>query len=372
MGSTSTDEQRRSDGWAGIRRRRLRVVLAATAVCALPFAGAPAGAQTTYTVTARVDVVHSLGPVYEAVVSPPLPAGGYVDGRLTCTSVVVGPTVRPMPPDPASPWYDLPAGSYQLLGCRPRQGEQLQLIDATGNVITGNVVVASPGTATIRQANSALQAAVAVNPSTPAVAFSVQVVNAVSDSLPIPGLPLIVEFEDANGLWPLAACRPTTPPRDGNGESIATCVLTGQEAAAFFGGTGVWTATFRGDGRFRGSSAGGRVAGTATTTEQAAINREIFFANPVTIIAEQVPANCHTAPSETTTSLIAISVDQLDCTQLKVLKILSGVAVGIALGPGQAAASGVALVGEGILLTQSLAAAAPNLIRAAATSVLAV
>ncbi|MDQ8044718.1 MAG: hypothetical protein REI11_08935, partial [Patulibacter sp.] len=146
----------------------------------------------------------------------------------------------------------------------------------------------------------------------------------------VAGLPIQFAFMTQFGLQ-FRGCTATTTD-DGNGQSYATCTITGAVVQEFWKGTGVYTATFAGSAAYVGASVTTTIPGGHTTIEAASAARIKATSHQVTIEPHYIPPGCVNPLANTgdNGSLLAISIGMLSCKQLSVLQALTGVSIGVA------------------------------------------
>lgn len=258
-------------------------------------------------------------------VSPPLPAGASLQGTARCRRV----HTPGAPNETVSVDSGLDAGVYQYAtsSCTGN----VQLVGTTGELklYGGQLqVIKSP---TYVRASAAMD----TDPGNPLVVFAAEVVDAVSDGFQIPGAQVVFRYQRGDGFWELTACTAVTT---NTFDASAECTLTGNAAQRFITGTGEWEAHFAGNRNYHGSGAGGHIEGTGTDRAAAERHLQNLVNDPatsVTIVPNYLPPRCHNYHDDTSVSLIGVSIGQLDCKQMQVLQILSGVSLAIATGAGQ-------------------------------------
>lgn len=340
--------------------RAARAAIAVVLATALAVAALPAVAQSGFTVTVRATSQYGNGPNWGYAFTPALPAGATVEGNASCADVVVNNRLIPIVSIEEELGGPLPVGTYNLRNCSVSQGFPLVVITAQGVRLPVTQAVANAWR--VSPTGSEVTANVAVNTQGPTVGFSAAVRTLSGEDGYLADVPLEVSWQTSSGIWTIGVCADFVT-RAGGGLPVATCTVTGALATEFVQGTGVWTISYGGGANIGPSSATGRWPGAATDPETAARNFEQWIADQPVIDVTPVyyPPGCE--PKEltqgsqegTNVSIIGVSLGQLDCTQIQILKYVTiGVMVASAVVSG---VGGVILAGKEAAFQATLQAA---------------
>jgi hypothetical protein len=333
------------------------------AIASIPLASpAPVAAanasNTTYFVTVFANEPYGLSPTFQTRTSPALPAGASLAGLVTCDQVYVngatGPTESVHGNNPNST-RGLDAGSYFFVtdSCNP-----LWLTGAPGTVVTlgGVYNISTDPTSLIGVGVETTGAG------SPVVVLRAALINHELDDSFVPGQTIMFGYQRSDGIW-IFDC-PAVTISDGNGRAPATCTFPPAEAQSFVAGTGNWQANYDGHvpgcsvsgpcGNLGGSSYVGHLPGQTSTT-QAAANMQIALAgHGIQIVQTTLPPDCHPAAQQTAVSVIGVSLGQLNCSELQILTIVTGVALGFAFGGGEAGVLVIAEVAETVAINAAI------------------
>lgn len=325
-----------------------RLALALVASLLIPFSGATASAANTPTYNVTIDATAPYGqsgsPQYSYLVSPALPSGASLTGDAECTQVYDNGTTGATESVDGSGGEGLDAGTYYFVtsSCSSDPNYPLAISGLSGSSnlnLLGNVFTVSPDSTVVYA--SADEATVG---GSPIVSLAAVVISPEVDDSEIPGLSLTFDYQNSAGIWLTGVgCQGSgstltysaTTIENGDGQAYATCVLTAAESANLLNGDGVFTADFAGTTDFVGSTYNGQLPGAAVSTTQAAINLQNQLNNPankITITETTAPPGCYNpaATNQHSTGLIQATLGALNCSEIQVVQITTGVVLAVA------------------------------------------
>lgn len=276
------------------------------------------------------------GPDFGVRATSFLPTGMRVTGSAECTQMYAPDgTAQVLAPAPSYSYP--PVGTYYFWpnSCRPSGVDPVRIVDANGNdTNVGFVLQGGPWRVSKVPTETFALSVASTDP--PMVQLIAGVLG--RDATTVPNLTVTYGYEgkaqDGSRYWTTDECPSVTTQTY---PSVATCTLQGERALEVLRGSGAFIARFDGTATFEPSVGGGMItAATGGGVDEAFAfwGRYLSGAADVEVYPVQIPDGCEVARPETTTSILAISIGQLDCVQLQVLQQLTGVAVGIIAGGG--------------------------------------
>ncbi len=312
---------KRAQGPARLRSRSVAAIAVAVSALALGVGAAPAAASTQYFVTVSdLNGLFDRGPEsIELRVSPALPAGAYLSGGATCSEVD-----KPgnSGTEPLYPY--LQPGSYQFAtgSCHNEESNPLTLHGVEGSLqILGGVynIKPDPTEAAAGAVESETEAHV------PVVTFAAEIIDTPLDNSPVAEQHVQFTFEHRGGFQ-APGCEAVTTSLERlqeTGQSVGVCRIEGKKAEEIKESDGVWQAYYAGNAELGPSSTHGQVPAKLSLEEFTKEREEFLKKNTITIVERQVPPNCerHTE----SVGLIAVSLGELNCSELKILEIATQV-----------------------------------------------
>lgn len=312
---------KKAEGPARLRSRSVAAIAVAVSAVALGVGTAPAAASTQYFVTVSdLNGLFDRGPEsIELRVSPALPAGAYLSGGATCSEVD-----KPgnSGTEPVYPY--LQPGSYQFAtsSCKSEESNQLTLHGIGGSLqILGGVynIKPDPTEAAAGAVESETEAHV------PVVTFAAEIIDTPLDNSPVAEQHVQFTF-DHRGGFQITGCEAVTSSLERlqeTGQSVGVCRVEGKRAEEIEESDGVWAAYYGGNAELGPSSTHGQVPAKLSLEEFTKEQEEYFKKNSITIVERQIPPNCerHTE----SVGLIAVSLGELNCSELKILNIVTQV-----------------------------------------------
>ena len=317
------DGQQRGEPRRLTTRRLAALAAIALAAVLVPLAvAASASAAFPYFVVVSGTAKYEQPPTFTTQVIPALPPGAYLSGSARCEQVY-------FPGGGFESPNSLDAGTYQFVtsSCFSKASDPLTLHGIAGEIrILGGSDGVEPDSTSVVTAGEEAE----INTRERVVSLAAEVIDNPLDNSPIGGQTVTFYAENAEGLLD-ESCSAVTM-LNGNGEAFATCVLTGKAAAHFEAGTGTYVANYAGGRDYLGSTALGQLHGE-TSKAQAAANlqaRQNLEKATIHVTPTYVPPGCNPhKEDEEPVGLISVSLAELNCTQLKVLQVTTGVVLAV-------------------------------------------